>query len=109
MIVSKVVLFLLFLSSLHFSFLFFFSFFFGTGIGGIDTSSAVSLAPHFLVWVVSEEAKFLKGRFVCANWDVDELKGKAKEIASSRLLEANVIGWPFGSAVDGVLAQGGSM
>ena len=65
----------------------------------------MSLAPHFLVWVVSKEARFLKGRFVCANWDVKELMGKKKEIETSRILEANVHGWPYGKAMDAMLAQ----
>ncbi|TDZ32141.1 Short chain dehydrogenase citE [Colletotrichum spinosum] len=35
----------------------------------------IALSGDFAVWAVSEEAKFLNGRFVHANWDVDELKG----------------------------------
>lgn len=40
----------------------------------------ISLAGDFAVWAVSEEAKFLNGRFVWAAWDVDELKGMEKEV-----------------------------
>ncbi|CAJ2513879.1 Uu.00g019980.m01.CDS01 [Anthostomella pinea] len=32
------------------------------------------LPGHFAVWAASPEARFLHGRFVWANWDVDELK-----------------------------------
>lgn len=32
------------------------------------------LAGHFAVWAASHEAEFLHGRFVWANWDVDEIK-----------------------------------
>ena len=73
----------------------------------IDATSppAVSLAPHFLVWVVSKAARFLKGRFVCANWDVDELVAKKKDIETSRILEGNVHGWPYGKGMDAMLAQ----
>lgn len=55
----------------------------------------IKLPAHFVVWSVSPEAKFLKGRFVWANWDVDELKAKAKEIEGSLILTSNVLGWPF--------------
>jgi hypothetical protein len=32
------------------------------------------LPGHFAVWAASEKAVFLHGRFVWANWDVEELK-----------------------------------
>lgn len=38
------------------------------------------------MWLVSEEAKFLKGKYVWANWDVKELMDRADEIKNSRLL-----------------------
>lgn len=68
----------------------------------------LSLPAHFLVWVVSEEARFLKGRYVCANWDVGELKGKAETIEGERILENGILGWPYGEAMDAMLAQGAS-
>lgn len=43
------------------------------------------LASQFLVWLASPEAQFLKGKFVWANWDVDELKARADEIRNSLL------------------------
>ena len=66
---------------------------------------AASLPAHFLVWLVSKEARFLRGKFVCVNWDVEELKLKRKEIESSRILEMQVHGWPYGAPMDAMLAQ----
>lgn len=40
----------------------------------------VELPGDFCVWLASKEAKFLHGKFVWANWDVDELKARAEEI-----------------------------
>jgi hypothetical protein len=45
------------------------------------------------VWLASEEAKFLKGKFVWVNWDVDELKANAKEIESTNLLTLGLQGY----------------
>ncbi|PSS10967.1 hypothetical protein M430DRAFT_61331 [Amorphotheca resinae ATCC 22711] len=44
----------------------------------------VQLPAHFILWLASPEAAFLKGKLVWANWDVDELKAKAEEISSSQ-------------------------
>jgi len=38
---------------------------------------------------------FLKGKYVWANWDVEELKSRAEEIEKSSLLTLNLEGWPF--------------
>lgn len=46
----------------------------------------MDLPAHFLVWLASEEAEFLKGKFVWANWDAQELLARADEIQSSMLL-----------------------
>lgn len=43
----------------------------------------LKLYGEFALWLASEEAAFLAGRFVCANWDVDELKARAEEIEQS--------------------------
>ncbi|KAK5995665.1 Short chain dehydrogenase citE [Cladobotryum mycophilum] len=40
----------------------------------------VKLAASFAVWSASEEARFLRGKFVWASWDVEELKAKASEL-----------------------------
>jgi hypothetical protein len=54
----------------------------------------VNLPAHFLVWLASPEAEFLKGKFVWANWDVDDLKERADEIKSSSLLTTGLHGVP---------------
>jgi hypothetical protein len=56
----------------------------------------VSLPASFNVWLASPEARFLKGKFLWANWDVDELKAQAKEIEASTQLSIGLVGWPFG-------------
>jgi hypothetical protein len=50
------------------------------------------LSGRFFLWLASEEAKFLKGRFVWVNWDVDELKARAEEIQGSKDLELALTG-----------------
>ena len=55
----------------------------------------VSLPASFNVWLASPEARFLKGRFLWANWDVDELKAQAKEIEAGMQLNIGLVGWPF--------------
>ena len=57
----------------------------------------VSLPASFNVWLASPEARFLKGKFLWANWDVDELKSKAKEIEEGTQLSIGLVGWPFQS------------
>ena len=57
--------------------------------------SAVKLPAHFLVWMASPEAAFLRAKFVWANWDVEQLKAKAGEIQGSQMLTSNVLGWPY--------------
>ena len=45
-----------------------------------------------MVWLASPEANFLKGKTTWANWDVDELKARAKEIGESKELEMTLLG-----------------
>lgn len=52
-----------------------------------------SLPGGFCVWLASPEAEFLKGRFVWANWDVEELKSRAEEIQKNDLLKMKPTGW----------------
>ncbi|KAL9033499.1 MAG: hypothetical protein Q9180_005912 [Flavoplaca navasiana] len=40
----------------------------------------ISLPADFLVWIASAEAEFLKNKIVFSSWDVEELKGRKKEI-----------------------------
>ena len=44
------------------------------------SSFVVSLPADFLVWIASPEAEFLKNKIVFSSWDVEELKGRKKEI-----------------------------
>ncbi|KAK7946245.1 uncharacterized protein PG986_010566 [Apiospora aurea] len=53
------------------------------------------LFAGFCLWVSRPEAKFLSGRMVWANWDVDELKGKEEEITSKDILKYAWDGFPF--------------
>lgn len=53
------------------------------------------LPAGFMVWLASPEGRFLKGRYLWANWDVDELKARKEDIEGSNLLEIGLIGWPF--------------
>nr|AMD38951.1 reductase [Fusarium sacchari] len=56
---------------------------------GFDT---VELPAHCMVWLASQEAGFLKGKFVWANWDAQELLARAKEIESTMLLRITLNG-----------------
>ena len=49
-----------------------------------------------MVWLASPEARFLKGKFLWSNWDVEELKARRDELESSTLLSVALGGWPFG-------------
>lgn len=48
--------------------------------------SVAELVSHFLTWFTSPDADFLKGKFVWANGDVDELKAQSDDIKDSLLL-----------------------
>lgn len=48
-----------------------------------------------MVWLVSAEARFLRGKFLWANWDVDELKAMSEEIEATTKLNIGLVGWPF--------------
>ncbi|KAK9780156.1 putative oxidoreductase [Seiridium cardinale] len=65
------------------------------GVAAIGSSDDVSLPAGFNVWLASPEARFLKGKFLWVNWDVDELKARAEEIENSAQLEIQLVGWPF--------------
>jgi len=52
----------------------------------------VELPAHFTVWIASPEAAFLKGKFAYCNWDVDELKAKAKKIQETDIFTAGIMG-----------------
>ena len=61
----------------------------------VNTSVLIADLPaSFCVWLASGESDFLKGRFVWANWDVNEMKAKAEEIVGKDLLTMRLTGWP---------------
>ncbi|TVY37448.1 Short chain dehydrogenase [Lachnellula occidentalis] len=68
------------------------------GADAVGFEDDVSLPASFSVWLASPEARFLKGKFLWANWDVDELKAQAKEIEASTRLSIGLVGWPFGGS-----------
>lgn len=51
------------------------------------------LPGHFMVWLVSLEGEFLKGKFLWVNWDVDELRSRKDEIQKPDKLVTGVVGW----------------
>lgn len=44
------------------------------------------------VWLCSEKARFMNGRFVATNWDVEELVERKGEIEEKRLLQVDLNG-----------------
>ncbi|KAF2865224.1 putative short-chain dehydrogenase [Massariosphaeria phaeospora] len=58
---------------------------------GVDD---IDLPAHFLIWLASQQAEFLKGKFVWVNWDVEDLKERAEEIKSSLVLTVGLHGVP---------------
>lgn len=66
------------------------------GFGLSEESMAwddVQLSGQFAVWLASEEARFLKGRFVWANWDVRELVERKGDLERDpELLKVGLMG-----------------
>lgn len=58
----------------------------------------VALPADFMLWLASPEGRFLKGKYLWSNWDVDELKARAQEIEGTAELSIQLVGWPFGDA-----------
>jgi NAD(P)-dependent dehydrogenase (short-subunit alcohol dehydrogenase family) len=67
----------------------------GKGAALLAKHDHESLPADFFVWLASAEAEFLKGRFLWANWDVEELKQRKEEIIKGRFLRMGLVGWPF--------------
>jgi NAD(P)-dependent dehydrogenase (short-subunit alcohol dehydrogenase family) len=67
--------------------------------GGIDAGPArddPALPGDFIVWLASDQAEFLRGRFVWANWDVTEMMAMKEKIEADPLFLAPTLGgWPF--------------
>ncbi|KAI9657998.1 MAG: putative secondary metabolism biosynthetic enzyme [Bathelium mastoideum] len=64
-------------------------------ISGVPGQDDVALPGQFHLWLASPEGEFLKGKYVWANWDVDELKAHAEEIRESKLLKIILGGVPM--------------
>ena len=47
----------------------------------------MSLCGAFLVWLVKQRREWLNGRYISANWDVEELEGKRAEIEEGDTLK----------------------
>ncbi|EXJ60055.1 hypothetical protein A1O7_04204 [Cladophialophora yegresii CBS 114405] len=62
-----------------------------------DVLDEPELPANFMVWLASGEGDFLKsGRFLWANWDVEELIARKEEIqADPSLFRITIGGWPF--------------
>ncbi|RYP69944.1 hypothetical protein DL771_005804 [Monosporascus sp. 5C6A] len=54
----------------------------------------VQLPAHFLVWMVSPEATFLRGRCTWANWDIEELKAQKAKTLEGLFMTAGFKGLP---------------
>jgi hypothetical protein len=64
--------------------------------GRLIAVHVVTLPASFNLWLSTPEARFLKSKFLWCNWDINELKSRANEIESGRLLNIDLVGWPFG-------------
>lgn len=49
---------------------------FSVDMWSVPASMIVELPGHFLVWLASPDAAFLKNKSVWTNWDVKELKAR---------------------------------
>lgn len=55
-------------------------------------SKTASLPGAFAVWCASADSESLRGKFLWANWDVEELK--ARESQGTQQLTMGLLGWP---------------
>jgi NAD(P)-dependent dehydrogenase (short-subunit alcohol dehydrogenase family) len=71
-----------------------------SGVPKEMANDTVELPAHFSVWLASPESDFLKGKFLWANWDVDDLKAlKGKIEADPSVLKVTLGGWPTFSSL----------
>ena len=63
--------------------------------GCANRRNIAELPAHFLVWLASPEAYFLKDKFIWVNWDAEELLARADEIQSTKLLNWIAEGVPM--------------
>ncbi|KAI3331451.1 NAD(P)-binding protein [Xylariaceae sp. AK1471] len=69
-------------------------------VGGAESfenvkTDDVSLPASFNLWLASPEAKFLNKKFLWCNWDIEELKARAKELEEGPELNVGLVGWPW--------------
>jgi putative AlgH/UPF0301 family transcriptional regulator len=50
------------------------------------------------VWLSQPKTKFLNGKVVWANWDVEELEAQAEKIQESAIMTIGYTGWPLSPA-----------
>jgi NAD(P)-dependent dehydrogenase (short-subunit alcohol dehydrogenase family) len=67
----------------------------GRGAALLAKHDDESLPAGFFVWLASGEAEYRKGRYLWANWDVEELKERKEEIIKGEFLRMGLVGWPF--------------
>ncbi|GAM36977.1 hypothetical protein TCE0_022f06501 [Talaromyces pinophilus] len=60
-----------------------------------EAPDSPDLPGQFYLWLASNEAKFLKDKYVWVNWDAEELVKRAVEIQGSKLLNWIVEGVPM--------------
>jgi len=51
----------------------------------------IELPGGFAVWLTKERRDWLSGRFLNANWNVEELEAKREEIVSRDLLRMRLV------------------
>lgn len=67
---------------------------------GMVANDSPELAANLAVWLASQESDFLNGRFIWANWDMEQLvKEKEKVIANPSLFKLTLEGWSNSFAV----------
>lgn len=59
----------------------------------ITATLEADLAGHFVAWLASPEAEFLRGKYLWVNWDVDELKARKEELSAPIRLITGLVGW----------------
>lgn len=50
------------------------------------------LPGSYVIWLCTPDADFLKGRFMYANWDIEELKAQKEQILKENLLTLTLRG-----------------
>lgn len=61
-----------------------------------DGMTSGELAGQFFAWLATDQADFLSGRFVWAEWDIEELKARRKDIEDGDLLLTTIDGFKNG-------------